>query len=314
MKSSGGGSTPAWDSMWWVWPRWWIWCWKRLVRQRLSGRLKYSPVSTVSKERVPSSSAGSRASQNSTYPLVLRRVGVAEHVEFLVEDLVEAGEGGGLALQALAVDEVGEEDVVQGAVDGAEEPAPVPDALLVGEPRARGVEAPVGPLVVAGRGGKFDQHGPSSAREKSPHRTTSYSEPTGRAPSTYIGANISVISRIASLSTKPPVARLVLPDRERDAPGAARLGEEHRAPGPRLPREDREGPFLEERRRFFADLRPALPSRHSNQHSTSVSNSRGTGLYGRIPAGCNAEKRGQSEISRSGGAGTYRSEDREISL
>ena len=201
MKSSGGGSTPAWDSMWWVWPRWWIWCWKRLVRQRLSGRLKYSPVSTVSKERVPSSSAGSRASQNPTYhsswaAWASRRASKSSwRISSRRVKVV------GLLLEAFSVDEVGEKDVVQGAVDGAEEPAPVPDALLVGEAGARGVEAPVGPGVVTGRGGKLDQHGAASARAKSPHRTTSYSEPTGRAPSTYIGANISVISRIASLAT-----------------------------------------------------------------------------------------------------------------
>ena len=201
MKSSGGGSTPACESMWWVWPRWWIWCWKRLVRQRRSGRLKYSPVSTVSKERIPSSSAGSRASQNPTYHSSWATWASRRGVEVLVEDLVEAGEGGGLLLQALAVDEVGEEDVVQGAVDGAEEPAAVADALLVGEPGARRVEPPVGPRVVPGGGGEIDQHRGSSVSAKSPHRTTSNSDPTGSDPSTYIGANISVISRMSSLAT-----------------------------------------------------------------------------------------------------------------
>ena len=55
-------------------------------------------------------------------PLVLGGVGVAERIEVVVEDLVETGKRGGLALQALAVDEVGEENVVEGAVDGAEDP------------------------------------------------------------------------------------------------------------------------------------------------------------------------------------------------
>ena len=134
-------------------------------------------------------------------PLVVRRVGVAEGVEVLEEELVEAGEGGGLLLQALAMDEVGAEDVVHGAVDGAKEPAPVPDELFVGQTGARRVEAPVGPGVVSGGGGKVDQHAQPSRRAKSPQRTTSYSAPTGRPPSAYIGADLSVISRMASLST-----------------------------------------------------------------------------------------------------------------
>ena len=54
-------------------------------------------------------------------PLVLRPVRAAQLVEIVVEDLVEAGKCSGLLFEAFAIDEIGQQDVVQGAVDGLEE-------------------------------------------------------------------------------------------------------------------------------------------------------------------------------------------------
>src|SRR5262249_48302106 len=91
------------------------------------------------------------AADDADQPLVLGHPGGAQLAEIAVELLVEADEAGVAARQAREPEPVAHQDVVEGAVDGAEEAGARRLALGIAELGAGLVDPPIGPGIVLGQ-------------------------------------------------------------------------------------------------------------------------------------------------------------------
>ena len=133
-----------------AWPRWWVWWLKKCAKRRRKrlGDVLRPDDGAVGEGR---GEVGFRQAVDiGDDAVILDLARGVERIEILEQDLVEPGLHGALAGEAAEPDAVGDDEMVEGAVERAEEGAARRPVVGVGKGPGGRVEAAIGPAVVAG--------------------------------------------------------------------------------------------------------------------------------------------------------------------